>query len=52
MGRTAKRGTESEPIRRQGGRIPRARNIHQPTLYDLISRYRPINSVMWKMVEF
>jgi 3-mercaptopyruvate sulfurtransferase SseA len=52
MVRTAKRGTEAKSIRRQSGRIPGARNIHQPTLYDLISRYRPINSVMWKMVEF
>ena len=50
MGRTAKRVTEAEPIRRQGGRIPDARNIHQPTLYDLISKYRPINPVMWEMV--
>ena len=51
MGRTAKQGTEAEPIRRQSSRIPGARTIHQPTLYDLISRYR-INSVLWEMVEF
>ena len=50
MEHTAKRGTEAEPQRRQVGRIPGARNIHQPTLYDLISRYRSINDVMWEMV--
>jgi len=50
MGRRANWRTEAESIHHQGGRISGARNIHQLTLYDLISKYRPINSVMCEMV--
>jgi hypothetical protein len=51
MGRTTKRTDQDPlPLRRQGGRVPGAKNIHQPTLYNLVQEHRPLNSVMWDVV--
>jgi hypothetical protein len=50
MVRTSTKATSSDAPKRHGGRIPGAKAYHKPTLYALVSQFRPINRVMWDAV--
>jgi len=47
MIRTSTEATSSDAPKRHDGRIPGAKAYHNPTLYALVSQFRPINRVMW-----
>ena len=50
MVRASTKETSSDAPKHHGGRIPGAKAYHKPTLYALVSQFRPINRVMWDAV--
>ena len=50
MVRASTKATSSDAPKRHGGRTPGAKAYHKPTLYALVSQFRPINRVMWDAV--
>jgi hypothetical protein len=49
MKRAPSRNTNKDAPKRQGGRVRGAKN-DQMVLFDLVFKYRPINSTMWDVV--